>query len=41
MFPVNFESVIKFADKNQNMPPKSTWIEPKPTEGFILRKLIN
>ena len=41
MFPLEFESVIRFAEMNQNMPPKSTWIEPKPTEGFLLRKLID
>ena len=29
------ENVINFADKKLNMPPKSTWFDPKPLDGLV------
>ena len=37
MYPVSIEAITRVADMGKNMPPKSTWFEPKPREGFILR----
>jgi uncharacterized protein (DUF1015 family) len=41
MFPVKVEDLMKVADKNQIMPPKSTWFEPKPRDGQIVRRFID
>ena len=37
MHPVRIEDLLKVADKDMIMPPKSTWFEPKPRSGFVLR----
>ena len=37
MHPVKIEDLLKVADKDMIMPPKSTWFEPKPRSGFVLR----
>jgi len=34
-FPTPMEHVIKFADENLTMPPKSTWFDPKPLDGLV------
>lgn len=34
-FPTPIEHVIKFAENNLTMPPKSTWFDPKPLDGLI------
>lgn len=35
LFPTPIEHVIKFANKNLTMPPKSTWFDPKPLDGLV------
>jgi len=35
---VTIEDVMKVADYNETMPPKSTWIEPKMRSGLLLNK---
>lgn len=36
LMPVSIFELIKVADANQTMPPKSTWIEPKFPEGLLI-----
>jgi len=36
LFPHKIEEIIKIADLGQNMPPKSTWIEPKLRSGLTI-----
>ena len=36
LFPHEIEEIIKIADLGQNMPPKSTWIEPKLRSGLTI-----
>ena len=35
LFPTQINNIISFADKKLNMPPKSTWFDPKPLDGLI------
>ena len=35
LFPTQIENIISFADKKLNMPPKSTWFDPKPLDGIV------
>jgi len=35
LFATQMENVISFADKKKNMPPKSTWFDPKPLDGIV------
>ena len=35
LFATQVQNVISFADKKLNMPPKSTWFDPKPLDGLI------
>ena len=35
LFATQIENVINFADKRINMPPKSTWFDPKPLDGLV------
>ena len=35
LFPTQIDNIISFADKKLNMPPKSTWFDPKPLDGLI------
>jgi len=37
MHPVVIEDLLAVADQGLIMPPKSTWFEPKPRAGFIVR----
>ena len=37
MFPVKIDDLLKVADAGLTMPPKSTWFEPKPRSGFVVR----
>ena len=36
LYPHKIEEIIKIADLGQNMPPKSTWIEPKLRSGLTI-----
>ena len=35
LFATQVQNVISFADKKLNMPPKSTWFDPKPLDGLL------
>jgi len=35
LYATQMENVISFADKKLNMPPKSTWFDPKPLDGLV------
>ena len=35
VYPTQIKNIISFADKKLNMPPKSTWFDPKPLDGLI------
>lgn len=37
MYPTKMEELLAVADAGRIMPPKSTWFEPKPRSGFIVR----
>lgn len=37
LFPVQVEEVMQIADHQQIMPPKSTWFEPKPRSGMVVK----
>jgi uncharacterized protein (DUF1015 family) len=39
LYPVSVEEVMKVADAGLIMPPKSTWFEPKPRSGGLLRMM--
>lgn len=39
MYPTSIEEILKVADSNQVMPPKSTWFEPKLLSGLFIHKL--
>jgi len=39
MYPTNIESLMKVADANRVMPPKSTWFEPKLRSGIVVHLL--
>ena len=36
IFPSNISDVIKVADNNLTMPPKTTWFDPKPLDGLVV-----
>ena len=36
IFPSQIEDVMKVADNNLTMPPKSTWFDPKPLDGLVV-----
>ncbi len=36
IFPSEITDVIKVADSNLTMPPKSTWFDPKPLDGLVV-----
>ena len=36
IFPSHISDVIKVADNNLTMPPKSTWFDPKPLDGLVV-----
>jgi len=37
LYPVVIEDLLDVADAGLIMPPKSTWFEPKPRSGFVVR----
>jgi len=37
MYPVQLAELMAIADNDMIMPPKSTWFEPKPRSGFVVR----
>lgn len=37
MYPVQLQELMDIADAGLIMPPKSTWFEPKPRDGFVSR----
>ena len=37
MYPVQLKELTDIADAGLIMPPKSTWFEPKPRDGFVCR----
>jgi len=37
MYPTSLKELMDVADANLIMPPKSTWFEPKPRSGFVVR----
>jgi uncharacterized protein (DUF1015 family) len=37
LHPVTLDELMKVADAGMIMPPKSTWFEPKPRSGFVVR----
>ena len=37
MHPVSINQLLDVADAGLNMPPKSTWFEPKPRSGYVVR----
>jgi uncharacterized protein (DUF1015 family) len=37
MYPVTLSELMWIADSGLIMPPKSTWFEPKPRDGFLIR----
>lgn len=39
MYPTSIEELIAVADSGENMPPKSTWFEPKLRSGLFIHKL--
>ena len=39
MYPTEVRDIMKVADTNQVMPPKSTWFEPKLRSGLFVHKL--
>ena len=39
MYPTSMEDLMKIADENKLMPPKSTWFEPKLRSGLFIHRL--
>ncbi len=39
LFPVAVEDLIRIADANEIMPPKSTWFEPKLRDGLLIHEI--
>ena len=37
MNPIRIDDLLSVADAGLNMPPKSTWFEPKPRSGYVVR----
>ena len=35
IFPSEMSDVMRVADNNLTMPPKSTWFDPKPLDGLV------
>ena len=36
IFPSEITDVMRVADNNLTMPPKSTWFDPKPLDGLVV-----
>ncbi len=41
VFEVFVQDILKVADSSLIMPPKSTWFEPKPRSGAVVRVFNN
>ena len=41
IFPSEITDVMKVADNNLTMPPKSTWFDPKPLDGLVVYEFEN
>jgi len=39
LFPVGVEDLMRIADANEIMPPKSTWFEPKLRDGLLIHEI--
>ena len=39
MYPTSMEELMSVADANEQMPPKSTWFEPKLRSGILIHKI--
>lgn len=39
MYPTSMDELISVADANEQMPPKSTWFEPKLRSGILIHKI--
>jgi uncharacterized protein (DUF1015 family) len=39
LYPVGVEDLIRIADANEIMPPKSTWFEPKLRDGLLIHEI--
>ena len=37
MYPCTMEEIMDVADADMIMPPKTSWFEPKPRSGLIMR----
>lgn len=37
LYPITIKEIMDVADAGLIMPPKSTWFEPKPRSGFVVR----
>ena len=37
LYPITMKEIMDVADAGLIMPPKSTWFEPKPRSGFVVR----
>ena len=38
LYPTSIEDLMQIADAGESMPPKSTWFDPKPLSGVIVRR---
>jgi uncharacterized protein (DUF1015 family) len=38
LYPITMQEIMEVAEAGLIMPPKSTWFEPKPRSGFVVRK---
>ena len=39
LYPVAVEDLMRIADANEIMPPKSTWFEPKLRDGLLIHEI--
>ncbi|TNE55549.1 MAG: DUF1015 domain-containing protein [Bacteroidetes bacterium] len=39
LYPISFEDMTRVADAGKNLPPKSTYFEPRMKSGFLIRRL--
>ena len=39
LFPVTIFDIVQIADAGETMPPKSTWVEPKMSNGLVIYSL--
>ncbi|HBG02443.1 MAG TPA: DUF1015 domain-containing protein, partial [Firmicutes bacterium] len=39
LYPTSIREILAVADRNQVMPPKSTWFEPKLLSGLFIHRL--